>query len=96
MSGVPALTVSPGLACSSMPAPACTGSSLRARPAPSRHAETPTAKRKELEVIDASLDPVVDRALDYPELVTVVTADHTTPSVGNFLLVHFPQDPFPL
>jgi 2,3-bisphosphoglycerate-independent phosphoglycerate mutase len=47
------------------------------------HAGTPTAKRKKLEVIDASLEPVVDHTLNDPELVTVVTADHTTPSVGN-------------
>lgn len=47
------------------------------------HAETPTAKRNELEAIDASLEPIVNRALNDHELVTVVTADHTTPSVGN-------------
>jgi 2,3-bisphosphoglycerate-independent phosphoglycerate mutase len=47
------------------------------------HAEPPTAKQEEIEAIDASLEPVVDRALADPELVTVVTADHTTPSVGN-------------
>lgn len=47
------------------------------------HAETPIAKRNELEAIDASLESVVDRALTDPGLVTVVTADHTTPSVGN-------------
>lgn len=47
------------------------------------HAGTPTEKRDELEAIDASLEAVVDRALEDAELVTVVTADHTTPSVGN-------------
>ena len=35
------MTVSPGFACRSMPAECWTGSSLRARPAPSRHAATP-------------------------------------------------------
>ena len=44
-SGCPARTASPGLACRSTPAPACTGSSLRARPAPSRQAAMPTAQR---------------------------------------------------
>src|SRR5665648_545198 len=43
ISGSPARTCAPGLACSSIPAPACTTSSLRARPAPSRQAATPTA-----------------------------------------------------
>lgn len=47
------------------------------------HAEPPGAKRDELEAIDGSLEPIVDRALADPDLVTVVTADHTTPSVGN-------------
>lgn len=47
------------------------------------HAEPPAAKQEELEAIDASLKPVIDRALADPELVTVVTADHTTPSIGN-------------
>ena len=47
------------------------------------HSGTPAAKRDELATIDASLEPVIDRALDDTELVTVVTADHTTPSVGN-------------
>ena len=42
-SGCPSVTGSPGLACSSTPAPAWTGSSLRARPAPSRQAARPTA-----------------------------------------------------
>src|SRR5918996_1451328 len=41
-SGSPARTNAPGFACISMPAPACTPSSLRARPAPSRHAAIPT------------------------------------------------------
>src|SRR4051794_11978965 len=41
-SGSPARTSAPGLACISTPAPACTWSSLRARPAPSRQAATPT------------------------------------------------------
>lgn len=44
------------------------------------HAAGPEAKRDELEAIDATLDPVVTRALEDDELVTVVTADHTTPS----------------
>lgn len=47
------------------------------------HAETPTAKRDEIERIDATLDPLVDRAASDPDLVVCVTADHTTPSVGN-------------
>lgn len=47
------------------------------------HAEPPAAKQEEIEAIDTSLKPVIDRALADPELVTVVTADHTTPSVGN-------------
>ena len=42
-SGSPARTQSPGLASITTPAPADTGSSLRARPAPSRQAATPTA-----------------------------------------------------
>src|SRR5690606_13274985 len=43
MSTSPARTRAPGFACSSTPAPAWTGSSRRARPAPRRHAATPTA-----------------------------------------------------
>ena len=39
----PPATSSPGFASSTTPAAACTGSSLRARPAPSRQAATPTA-----------------------------------------------------
>ena len=39
----PSRTASPGFAWISTPAPAWTGSSFRARPAPSRHAATPTA-----------------------------------------------------
>lgn len=44
------------------------------------HAAGPAEKRDELAAIDATLEPVVDRALTDEELVTVVTADHTTPS----------------
>lgn len=47
------------------------------------HAAGSAAKRDELETIDASLAPIVDRALADPELVTVVTADHTTPSTED-------------
>jgi 2,3-bisphosphoglycerate-independent phosphoglycerate mutase len=47
------------------------------------HAASPAAKRDELEAIDASLTPVVDRALTDSELVTIVTADHTTPSTED-------------
>lgn len=47
------------------------------------HAAGPRAKRDEIAAIDDSLGPVVDRALDDPELVTVVTADHTTPSTED-------------
>jgi 2,3-bisphosphoglycerate-independent phosphoglycerate mutase len=46
------------------------------------HAGTPLEKRDELEAIDRSLSPVVEAALGR-DLVAVVTADHTTPSVGN-------------
>ncbi|SHH02604.1 alkaline phosphatase family protein [Halobaculum gomorrense] len=47
------------------------------------HAAGPAEKRDELATVDASLAPVVDRALSDPELVTVVTADHTTPSAED-------------
>lgn len=47
------------------------------------HAGGPAAKRDELAAIDASLAPVVDRAREDDELVTVVTADHTTPSTED-------------
>jgi 2,3-bisphosphoglycerate-independent phosphoglycerate mutase len=47
------------------------------------HAAGPAEKRDELAAIDATLDPVVDRALSDDELVTVVTADHTTPSTED-------------
>jgi len=47
------------------------------------HADGPVEKRDELAAIDASLAPVVERALADPELVTVVTADHTTPSTED-------------
>lgn len=57
------------------------------------HAHSPSAKRDELEAIDASLEPLVDRALSDPDLVVAVTADHTTPSVGN--VVHS-GEPVPL
>ena len=42
ISGSPVRRTAPGLACISIPAPAWTMSSLRARPAPSRHAAMPT------------------------------------------------------
>ncbi|UIP01336.1 hypothetical protein Hbl1158_15600 (plasmid) [Halobaculum sp. CBA1158] len=47
------------------------------------HAAGPAAKRDEIEAIDDSLTAVVDRALADDELVTVVTADHTTPSTED-------------
>lgn len=47
------------------------------------HAAGPAEKRDEVEAIDATLEPVVDRALADDELVTVVTADHTTPSTED-------------
>ncbi|WP_284033408.1 hypothetical protein [Halobaculum lipolyticum] len=47
------------------------------------HAAGPRAKRDEIAAIDASLATVTDRALDDPDLVTVVTADHTTPSTED-------------
>ena len=47
------------------------------------HAAGPTAKREEIEAIDDSLATVVERALSDPDLVTVVTADHTTPSAED-------------
>ncbi|MFC6784656.1 alkaline phosphatase family protein [Halobaculum halobium] len=47
------------------------------------HAAGPTEKRDELSAIDASLSPVVERVRDDPDLVTVVTADHTTPSTED-------------
>lgn len=47
------------------------------------HAAGPAAKRDEIEAIDRTLEPVVDRALADDELVTVVTADHTTPSTED-------------
>ncbi len=57
------------------------------------HAAGPTAKRDEIAAIDASLGPVADRALEDDRLVTVVTADHTTPS--NEDVVHA-GDPVPV
>jgi 2,3-bisphosphoglycerate-independent phosphoglycerate mutase len=57
------------------------------------HAAGPAEKRDELEAIDASLAPVADRALEDGSLVTVVTADHTTPS--NEDVVHS-GDPVPV
>ena len=57
------------------------------------HAAGPAAKRDELEAIDGSLDVLVDRALSDPGLVTVVTADHTTPSAED--VVHS-GEPVPL
>jgi 2,3-bisphosphoglycerate-independent phosphoglycerate mutase len=47
------------------------------------HAAGPREKRDEIAAIDASLSDVADRALADDELVTVVTADHTTPSTEN-------------
>jgi 2,3-bisphosphoglycerate-independent phosphoglycerate mutase len=47
------------------------------------HAGGPADKRAELEAIDASLGPVVDRAVGVGDLITVVTADHTTPSTED-------------
>lgn len=57
------------------------------------HAAGPAEKRDEIEAIDASLAPVVDRALADDGLVTVVTADHTTPSTED--VVHS-GDPVPV
>jgi 2,3-bisphosphoglycerate-independent phosphoglycerate mutase len=47
------------------------------------HAAGPAAKRDEIAAIDETLAPVVDRALAADDLVTVVTADHTTPSTED-------------
>jgi 2,3-bisphosphoglycerate-independent phosphoglycerate mutase len=57
------------------------------------HAADPAAKREEIAAIDASLAPLVDRALTDDGLVTVVTADHTTPSAAD--VVHA-GDPVPV
>lgn len=57
------------------------------------HAAGPETKRNELAAVDDSLDAVIDRALSDPELVTVVTADHTTPSTED--VVHS-GEPVPL
>lgn len=57
------------------------------------HAEPPSAKRDELEAIDAALAPLVERGLSDPDLVVGVTADHTTPSRGD--VVHS-GEPVPL
>ncbi len=57
------------------------------------HSGDPQTKREEIEAIDRSLEPVVDRALTDDELVTVVTADHTTPSSDD--VVHS-GDPVPV
>lgn len=57
------------------------------------HAGTPTDKRDEIEAIDAAMSGLVDRALSDSDVVTVVTADHTTPSEGN--VVHS-GDPVPV
>lgn len=57
------------------------------------HAAGPEAKRDELEAIDATLEPIATRALEDDELVTVVTADHTTPSTED--VVHS-GDPVPI
>lgn len=46
------------------------------------HAGTPLEKKHELEAIDRSLSGVVEAVLER-DLVAIVTADHTTPSVGN-------------
>jgi 2,3-bisphosphoglycerate-independent phosphoglycerate mutase len=47
------------------------------------HAAGPEAKCDELARIDRSLKPLVERALSDPELVTVITSDHTTPSTED-------------
>jgi len=47
------------------------------------HAGGPAAKRDEIAAVDASLAPVADRARGADDLVTVVTADHTTPSTED-------------
>lgn len=46
------------------------------------HKGTPTEKKRELEAIDASLSDLVATVFE-ERIVTIVTADHTTPSVGN-------------
>jgi len=46
------------------------------------HAGTPREKKRELEAIDRSLSGVVEAVLER-DFVAIVTADHTTPSVGN-------------
>lgn len=57
------------------------------------HVAGPKAKQEELEAIDETLYSVVARALEDAELVTVVTADHTTPSGED--VVHS-GDPVPV
>lgn len=57
------------------------------------HDDTPSAKRDEIEAIDAALEPLVNRALEDSDLVVAVTADHTTPSRRD--VVHA-GDPVPM
>ena len=57
------------------------------------HAHPPSAKRDELETIDAAIEPIVERARSDSDLVVAVTADHTTPSRGD--VVHS-GEPVPL
>ncbi|WP_018123188.1 alkaline phosphatase family protein [Desulfovibrio oxyclinae] len=49
------------------------------------HTKSPDAKRKVIEAIDTGLGMVIDELLADPELLVVVTADHSTPSCGDMI-----------
>lgn len=57
------------------------------------HAKDPEAKRRVIEALDEGIGEAVDALADDPEVLLVVTADHSTPSAGP--LVHS-GEPVPL
>lgn len=52
------------------------------------HTGKPQNKVNTMEKLDLALTPVIDKLIDDPEILTVVTADHPTPSGGSSDVMH--------
>ncbi|MBN2168281.1 MAG: 2,3-bisphosphoglycerate-independent phosphoglycerate mutase [Actinobacteria bacterium] len=52
------------------------------------HTGKPQKKVSSIDKLDAALSPVVEKLVNDPEILTVVTADHTTPSGGSPDVMH--------
>jgi 2,3-bisphosphoglycerate-independent phosphoglycerate mutase len=49
------------------------------------HRRNPTAKKEAIEALDRGIGQVIERLLGNPEILVVLTSDHSTPSVGSLI-----------